>query len=240
MNEQIQPVPTAPGTPRRRLRFSLKDFVFAVTLFAMTLALWQAYSKLLPLEVEVKRLRNEVGYLAVKDPTKLHAIRVATTAPDTWRYRVWVPQGAAYYLLHEKSKIPMKGLPSQIGSGGYSTIQSGEHLIDVAISKDPDDSRRLWGTILVDGRQSSRGSMYEEKHSWISSGEVRGRLAGWNGLDNQAEVFEPHEPVVLLRYRAMDADRIVKNDKGEVVSHSSKVIEEPCEGLLLWISRNPL
>jgi len=210
-----------------------------MTIVAMAVALWRLNSELGPLRNEVRRLRDEGGHLVVEDISKLHAIRVATVQPDTWRYRVWVPEGKKFWLKTEQAEVPQHGIPSQISSGGSTLIPAGEHLVNVFIQPHPDQEKSLLATIMLDNTRRSTGTLLERKHDWIDNQQVGGRLAGWSGVDPQVEIIEPSQPLVLLKYRASAVRNIRRNAEGAVVGHSSEIIEEPCEGLLLWIDSKP-
>jgi hypothetical protein len=61
----------------------------------------------------------------------------------------------------------------------------------------------------------------EARHDWIKNGSTGDRRASWPETLLQTESVGPGEPLVLLRYRAHHAD--------------GQLIDEPCEGLLVWI-----
>ena len=62
-------------------------------------------------EAELRQLRNEVGYLSVDDRSKVHVIAVDMNEPDTWRWRIFLPQGVRYSWCLGFGDIPGKGVP---------------------------------------------------------------------------------------------------------------------------------
>jgi len=222
----------------RRIRFSLANLLLLTTVVALSIVLWKLSTELVPLRAEVLMLRNETGRLVVEDETKIHAIRVATTKPDTWRYRVWVPENTRLWLRVEYSAVPKSDVPIGTRSGGSSLMEPGEHLIDVQIEESESRADELVARILVDGSHRTSPQLREAEHDWIVHDQLGGRHASWSGAEVKAQSVATGEPMVLLRYRPMEVDNIQRDAEGNVRGYSHKDIEEPCEGLLLWIDDN--
>ncbi|MEM8865745.1 MAG: hypothetical protein AAGF31_09415, partial [Planctomycetota bacterium] len=177
--------------------------------------------------------RAETGRLYVEDPSQLHAIRIATTDFDHWKYRVWIPEARGYWLWTEHQNIPDEDFPEQ-GSGG--TLEPGEHVIELKLTEQPDDSNRLQMAVIVDGRLSSTTTLYERKEDWIDNDEVGGRVASARGVGSEVATSKPDKPFTLLRYRTQKPVVLRRDAAGKVSSHRLQRIEEPTDGVMLWIA----
>jgi hypothetical protein len=65
-----------------------------VVFVGMAIALAMQYRELASLRVEVRTLRDEVGYLMVDDPLKLYAVGVEKHDELTWTWKLHVPKRA--------------------------------------------------------------------------------------------------------------------------------------------------
>ena len=64
--------------PRFRPRISILNALLLTTIVAMAIVIVQLWREVGPLRTEVRQLRNQTGKLSILDPTKTHAIEVAT------------------------------------------------------------------------------------------------------------------------------------------------------------------
>ncbi len=79
--------------PLPRPRFSLLTLLLLTTVVAMSVALWQLGSEVVPLREEVRQLRAEVGKLSVFDDEKIYAIQLKTEEKNVWWWRIYLPPG---------------------------------------------------------------------------------------------------------------------------------------------------
>jgi hypothetical protein len=194
------------------LRFSLSTTLLLMALVACGITIWQLWREVGPLRQEVRRLRDEVGELAVDDPTKIHAIQVRQPDELTWRWRLWIPEGRSYVLRSVGENIPMAGSPKE---GGTMWLRdSGEMWVEYQITKDP-RSGEWRGKLSREG-----GSVGADTHEWVNWGN---RSGSSEGVGTKTMVFEPDETVVLTRQRF-----------GQSVK-SSDDIPDPAPGFMIWL-----
>jgi hypothetical protein len=92
-------------------RFSLRTLLLLVVIVCIAIPLGMQSYKLHRAETELRQLRNEVGYLSIDDRSKVHVIAVDMDEPDTWRWRIFLPQGIRYSWCFGFGDIPQKGVP---------------------------------------------------------------------------------------------------------------------------------
>ena len=204
--------PATQASPRR-LRYSLLTLLLATAIIALSVTVALLYREVGPLRQEVRRLRDEVGYLSISDPTKLHAIQVDTSEELTWKWRLWIPEDQGYRLRSEGGEVPKSGYPS---SGvTISRLKSGETWIEYRIRRDP-KSGELRGSMRTPG--FAAGS---DVHDWVQWPRKRSTL---DGVTSTTHVFVPGQTVELIRLR-------VSKDAA-----SAQDIEDPADGFMIWLA----
>jgi hypothetical protein len=165
------------------------------------------------LEAEIRRLRNEVGELAIVDESRFHAIRVATDNELEWKWRIWIPERRRYQLRVVYDHIPKEGFPQ--GGSTSMLFEPGEHTVRYLIQRDPRDNR--WhGTLFT-----ADGYLSGHNHPWVDWK----RTSTTVGVDKSTENFAPDERVELARHRVSQATSLDK-------------IEDPAAGFLIWLEPN--
>ena len=219
--------------PRRlRPRFSLATLILAATIVCLLVALWATWRRLKETRLELawaqselQKYRNELGYLTITDPNKVHAIGVRTPGRLQWRWRVYLPKNRGF-RLHAVTGAVMKDRIPGPGRrmGRYSPIPSGEFLLHAYVDKDHDGQ---WLLFVDEPRGTGSVSIPENEGPWVG-GEAEFTIEQVGPGTTQS--FEPGAPVVLLRLRV---HRIVeKRDDGTT---SLRASEEPGDGLMIWI-----
>jgi len=198
------------------MRFSLLNLVFLMTFVAMAVALWKLNSELVPLRVEVRRLRDEVGELYIEDPTKLHAIRVDSNNELEWKWRIWIPKGARYRLRGNGGPVAAAGYPN--GGGTIHFHESGEVVVRYRIQRDPRDGK-WYGSLHSEGMSVGR-----DEQPWV---EWKSHLATGGGVGDVTCSFDVNETVDLIRRRV-----------SEKAKNSTKV-EDPAAGFQVWLEPMP-
>jgi hypothetical protein len=142
-----------------RPRFSLLTSLLLVTIVAMAIVIWQLYAEVVPLRMENRRLRDEVGELTIEDESEFHAMAVRTDDEFTWKWRIWIPKDVVYRLGYNSQRIPKTGFPP---SQGWVTISGGgEHWIEYRVRRDPRSGK--W----MDGVQASFGGLGSVQQDWV-------------------------------------------------------------------------
>src|SRR5262245_4620503 len=122
--------------PDFRPRFSLLSALLLMTIVGLVIVVIQLWRDIKPLRAELRRLRNEVGALSIEDPTKPHAIQVRIVDDNTWKWRVWIPEGKKYELKIATQDIPQQGFPQSNGS--MVLDEPGETWVQYRIARSPD------------------------------------------------------------------------------------------------------
>jgi hypothetical protein len=197
--------------PSWRPRISLLAALLLMTIVGMAIVIVQLWREVGPLRAEVDRLRTEVGYLPVDDPTKFTAVEVETRDDFIWRWRVWIPEGQVYVVRSFADGIPEKGIPA---NGGSIFIHDpGEHVIEYRIDRDRKDGK-WYGSLVAAG-----GSVGKDEQPWV---EWRSRTSIGGGIGKTARSFEPGKRFELIRHRVSKA------------SDSSKM-EPVTAGFMIWL-----
>jgi hypothetical protein len=146
----------------RRPRFSLLNVLFLLTIAGLGLAVWRQWHEAEPQRQEIRRLRKELGYLVVDDPTKSQFVS-AHNPYDTnrWGWHMYLPPGGEYFLTIYSGPWPEN---AKSGDGPFETtvnraqfeklhkegraelsrhaLDSGEFYIDAILFYDDDASHR--------------------------------------------------------------------------------------------------
>ncbi len=226
--------------PLPRPRVSLLTLMLLMTIVAMGLALWKLNSELVPLRIEVRGLRDEVGQLTIDDPERLHSIEVDTGESDHWRWRVYIPQKGNYGVHCFSDYVPSQGIPKNQGTGGWHSLSPGEHRFDMRLVRVESDADRdvLKVRFTRPNGGISNFTLYEVQHDWIFNEKVKnGPLFASQTLGMKTKSFDPKEQMVLLRLRARMPKIRSQDANGKVISWSHVEITEPCEGLMIWIDQ---
>jgi hypothetical protein len=222
-----------------RLRFSLATLVLLATIVCLAVALWstsrrfrEATLQVEVLQEEVQKYREEMGYLTISDPSKVHAIGVPALGRLKWQWRVYLPENRAFRVHAVTGGVPKEGVPAPPGtrSGSTSTMRSGELLIYAEVQKDRNGQ---WVLHVEEGGMSAGSAtigIHQTHQRWLE------HFSGWieQVRPGQTQAFEPGEPIVLLRLRVHEIGE--KTDHGRTSGHPP---EEPCDGLMIWIDQTP-
>ncbi len=220
------------------LRFSLATLLLLATIVCLGVALWttsreldEARAEGEELRNEVQKYRNELGYLEISDPGRVHAIGVPVHGNLKWHWRVWLPDERSYRLHVVTGGVPKEGVPQRgTSSGSSSTIRSGEMLIYAAVQKD-----RLGQWVFrvekgVGGDSSTIG-IHQTHQRWLEGGP------GWSTRQvspAKTRSFEPGKPVVLVRLRVSELVETTPDGRT-----TRRAPDEPCDGLMVWIEEMP-
>jgi hypothetical protein len=111
----INPLTMTNSPPPRRFQFTLRTALLLFVLAAAGASLFVSYrqhSENQNLRQEITRLRNEVGELTIEPgaENKVHAIAVPVLEARTWKWRVYIPKGAAIWVARTIEKRRRLGL----------------------------------------------------------------------------------------------------------------------------------
>jgi hypothetical protein len=202
-----------------RLRFSLRAFLLLLFIASLIGSNLFTAVQLRELRDENAQLRMEIGRLVVTDRDKINVVAVPMYEDLTWRWRIYVPPGHSLYMCGATQDIPENGLAKNFGA---TSLGGGEYLLTTAIRRNREDKWQL----TVASPDSSSGFAFAEEHTgWLTGSP------GWSSTQvgiSATEVFNPDEPVVLLRLRSM------VTRPGGVSTSSDKPTED---GVMVFIKR---
>jgi hypothetical protein len=240
VNQQIDAASDAarPASRQGRWRYSLRSAIVAIAFVLVVLShlkvtfdLRSARTTIARQTKELAELRDEVGLFEILDPSKPHVLAVRTLEPNAYRFRVYLPpRRKDYEICCSVSQIPATGLPSDqyefqaIRNLSNQTVVpklGGTFAVDVYVRKDDDGELRLW----VRHPQGTMRPVIPATHLLAKDDQPQ----VWRiepSSPPQAQVLDPHEPVVLLRWQACAESAIPAT--GEFPDGAS-------DGVMVWI-----
>jgi hypothetical protein len=224
----------------RRSRFSLLTLILVMTIAAMGVGLWRLGREIVPMRRELQTLRAETGHLTIEDPSLIYAIAIPTMEKDVFRWRISLPRGKRLYLHCQPYDVPKSGVPPRPNPlGGSEMVGEGQFRYECRIQFDPRNPEQLIARIGGRNETQVYGTevkLNERREDWIEN-EITGRRTdsgGGLGLDQISGSVD--EPFVLLRMRAQKV--VVKRDaQGKRTGWSFEQIDEPTDGLMIWIDQ---
>lgn len=201
-----------------RLRFSLWRLFVILTFVVLAASHLLTSSQLYTANQELAKLRRETGYLDVTDPTKVHVVSIPVMDQLTWRWRVFVPEGANYWFAAQVNDVPSTEFPE---NGQIATLLPGEWVIELRIHE---ESPGTW-TVTYNARSESNAVGGYKKLTgadadWLAGGWAR--MAQGSGSQH-TDSFNVDEHVLFLRLRAG------KLGVGTADAHTRR-------GVMLWLS----
>jgi len=219
-----------------KLRFSLRAFL--LTLFVLSLIASNLYVswKWRESRVEVDRLREEMGWLKIDDPTRIHVRQIESPEPLSWAWRIYLPPGNRT-LYAGGGAIAETGLKTD--SAADTSLQPNskqsktsppdpldyEFTLTARIERDQRGNLQL---AVSAPRQGLAFALRPKDSAWIMDDK---RFGLWTtrklqleaaGSRGQTESFAADDAIVLLRLRAPD-DKQAESG-------------EPCDGVMIWFA----
>jgi hypothetical protein len=220
-----------------RPQFSLLNLLLLVTLIGLLLLVIQQWREVEPLRQEVRRLRTELGYLVIEDPTKVHAIRaqsIEAIEPNTWRWRLYLPPGETYSLNVFSGHISgpirqpqMKQLETAkrdgLGKLTSRKLEAGELKLDIKLMLEEE----RWILWTIPGGSHRILPAHTE---WLS--QRRDAMAVY-GVGQKQKTFENGQPVMLMY---IPRPRITKNAAGRSVTN---LPSRDTDAIVVWLEQQP-
>ena len=215
-----------------RVRFSLLSFLLSSATICLFVSHWHTSRQLATARVELRKLRDEVGYLSIGDRAKFHAVAFESGTPNTWQWRLFVPEGVRYQWNISCDLIPKNSPPSEAGITAVSNEPywetANEVVVTARLREAEDGNWTLSVTSRIgDSKHQMSGATLKiprdkiEKMSAVSVYD--GRVIGSNGT----AVCDADGPIILLQRRAC-----AKQPDG-----SHRPSDEPMPGFMIWLSK---
>lgn len=215
-----------------RPRISLLAFLLVAAVICLGISHWQTSRELAQARSELRRLRDEVGYLTIEDKTKFHAVALDSEEPNTWRWRLFVPQGNRYKWNIAAKDIPQSVPPAKAGISVISQEPYWENDNEVLVTarlreaEDGDWTLSIQSTIGDSRHQMSGGSLAipQDAMAWMTAGaSTDGQVIGSRGTT----VHDPNGPIILLQRRPLE-----ERPDGTAVPSAG-----PMPGFMIWLSK---
>jgi hypothetical protein len=220
-----------------RPRFSLLNLLVMVSVMGLLLLVIQQWREVEPLRQEVRRLRTELGYLVIEDPTKVYAIRaqsIEAIEPNTWRWRLYLPPGGKYSLnvfsghisgLVRQPQMKQFEAAKRDGLGKLSSrkLEAGELKLDIKLVAEGEQ----WILETVPGGSHRIPQAYAE---WLS---LRRDAMAIFGVSQEQKVFENGQPVMLMY---IPRPRFTTNSAGRSVTN---LPSRDTDAIVVWLEQQP-
>ncbi|MEL7265123.1 MAG: hypothetical protein AAFN70_15565 [Planctomycetota bacterium] len=176
-----------PSSPAVGLRFSVRSILIGVTIFGLLLANIYNLTRLNSAQIELERLRGEVGYLGDVGAGQIAAARVPSDTPLEYRFRVSVPSESAYRIAFSGVWLAGEEWPEWFAAG---KVPAGESNVVVRIAPDVRDDKWKLSLLIRNGEGTKHTSVtladslvqvYRGSHEKITGGIGRGRRMANNG-----------------------------------------------------------
>ena len=221
------------STSRSRLQISIRTFLVVATIAILAVSHWNTSRQLQSAHVELRKLRDEAGYLTLEDRSLVHVMALESPEADAWRWRLFIPKGARYTWHIACEEIPMAAPPtlgkpwSSVSNEPYWN-RDNEVLVTAKLLKNDDGNYTLSVRSKIGDSKDQMGGLAmqvpKEKLEWRSLSPSRHvHVLGKTGT----ETVEPDGPVILLFNRAM------KRTPGG----SAEIPDEPMPGFMVWMTR---
>jgi hypothetical protein len=214
----------------KRGTFGLRTLLLLVVIACLAIGLYVVGSRLSDANRELRTRRTEAGVLTVDDRSKVHAIAVDTGEPNTWRWRLFIPQGRKYSWNISAEDIPKDDVPSRAGAKGYSNEEYWSRDNEVVVTAklrqlDGGDWQMSVDSLIADSPSQMHGATLQipqEKLRWMAEiSSTDGRVAGERGV----RVFEEKEPLILLQRRPCE----------QQPDGTYQPSEKPMPGFMIWL-----
>src|SRR5262245_6245067 len=117
-----------------RPRFSLLSFLLASATICLGVSHWNTSRQLAAARLELRKLRDELGYLSIEDRTKFHAVALQSGEPNTWQWRLFLPKGTSYQWNMACEQIPQSSPPARAGITATSNEPYWETASEVLVT----------------------------------------------------------------------------------------------------------
>ncbi|WP_153556400.1 hypothetical protein [Roseimaritima sediminicola] len=195
--------PTEPSSPSPapRWRFTIRDGLLLILVVALACSNLLSWARLREANVELDRLRREVGDLGQHSDDRLVAVRLRSAEPLQWQLRVRVPEQGRYRVAYSAWWPADTAAPQWFAA---VALEPGESVITARIGPDPRDGRWKLSVVashaLGDRRMASTlaeplADVFRGSHQVIRA-----------GVDTQPIAVGPEESIRLLEDRYLVGD----------------------------------
>jgi hypothetical protein len=219
---------------RYQPRISLLTAFLLITIVGLAIVVALQWHELRPLRADNRRMRDELGYLNIDDPTKAYAIQLKTLGNEAWKWRIYLPLGGKYQLCCFRGR-PLPAATSLKGHNWPATVKrqgggvtsmgtqmQGEFTVEAKLEK----KSGMWTLHVRPGGSTSVYKGSPDREADDEPSVVR-------SLGEEQQKIEPAEPILLL-HLAKPVVTTLSNG-----SRTSESPDGPADGAVLWIEQQP-
>jgi len=207
------------------IRSRIVSAILWATIAILALAMWNAGREAGTLRAELSKLRSQGGHLEIKDPQKFYAVRIPTTDPYQWAWRIHIPQNSKFTFRCYTGQMPDSGLPgdgtwrmmrgTDYGGSSQGPLPPGELLLRVHL-QDQEDGQ--W-QIRIQRDRGWSGNGYRPQSAWLA------------GRDWEEQSDLPAGKQLELSPRSIVKILHLRNESGA----SDKDPNRVAESIIIWM-----
>ena len=179
----------------------LQTFLRVMLCIAALVGIWcsiGASRQVATLQVELERFTKAVGYMPIKDPTKVYVLALPGESEHVWRFRVYLPPNYDAHEAYRYGQISGSTSRHRSASGGASSTgvvpEPVEYFVTIAFLKEKDH----WELHTSTRNSRGCGGLGQEFEKLIETPNALDiEVAGADG----PEQFDTDEPICLIRMR---------------------------------------
>lgn len=239
---------------------------FLITLACAVLANFLTARNWFQAKGQVAKAQRELGLLVVEDPSQFNVVKVHSW--QCWSWRVYLPPGRKYRVMHQIGKIPEEGFPKTSNLSGFE-FDAGELEVNYALKYDRHGSPHLvhfMKTIASEGVSGAIGKSFipiETTVDWLDADRItlledqyllrggedepdryfRIDVDGVTRNYSGRPILQPADtPLELVRVRAIEfsgPQKLRLPDPFPKVQKDVPEFPELTDGLLIWIEPVP-
>ena len=199
-----------PAKNSRWLQVSLLTILLLLAIVALIIShvqmSWQMEANneaMVAMKAELTKLRKEVGYLEINDPTQVHVVSVTKREGLVWQWRVFIPEGKEFRAY----------VGTKHSAGGSVTsnlsLDPGESRIDMSVYRDHEGKWQGELSVKSGNRSTSATSpVHDDFIQWLkTSASYTGGISPGEGT----KVYPPKATIKLLNKTAQSRNHVSKN-----------------------------
>lgn len=215
---------------KSKLRFTIRTLFIVGTIASACAYHWHIAARLRVAEAELRKLRTETGRITVEDRTKVHVIHIDTGERDSWRWRLFIPQGHRFKWNAATEGIPLSEPPARAAISSVSNEpywdRDNEILVTARLVRTAEGATLSVNSKIGDSRHQLSGiklSVPPEHLDWMKeTSAIQSQVLG----SKEVTMADPKKTIILLTKRPMK-----RLPDGGTDFH-----QDPSPGFMVWLS----
>lgn len=212
-----------------RRSLSLLTMLLLVAICCLSISHFNTSRQLAESQRELRRIRDEVGYLTVEDETKVNIVALQTGDPNTWQWRLYIPKGARYKWNVACEDIVLDS-PTQKPNQGVSNEpyweSSNRVLVTARLIRNQGSDKCTLSVTSKIGNSTHQmgGTSLRFSQDKLPSSSIQRSIRGTNGT----ETVDPAGPIFLIQQRDVPEQDAIT---GQFIN------SQPTPGFMIWLSK---